>query len=356
MSFRVSPSIRSIPVFPSQTNEQLLRKYNLEGLIQMAANENCYGPSTKALEAIRTAPDDLHRYPNAYAAQLKIRIAESCRVEPSQIVIGNGSTELIQMIAKTFVQPGENCITARQTFPIYEMAVSAVNAICRTVPLRDDRFDPDALLSAIDDETRVLWIANPNNPTGTTIAEEDLLRFLKRVPSNILVVLDEAYREYADAPDRVSYIAGHENLILLRTFSKIHGLAALRIGYAIASPVVAEDLSRVAAPYSVNGIGQMAAMAALDDFNHCAVSVRKNAEQRQLVQQEFAQRRYKFIPSETNFVLLLVPEPVQLLEGLLREGILVAHVSHFHMPDGIRITLGLPDENEKLLRILRNLL
>ena len=356
MKVRIATGIRSLPVFPSASEEQILRKYNLQKLIKMGANENCYGASPHVKEALRTASAE-HRYPDAYGLPLRSQLAERLNIEESCVLLGNGSTELVEMIAKTFLQPGDSCLTAHETFPIYKMAVLAANGNYRTVPLRDDRFNLEAMLSAIASSTRLIFLANPNNPTGTTVSEEDLTQFLAAVPPEVVVVIDEAYREYARKDvNRVKYIDRFENLILLRTFSKVYGLAGLRIGYAVCSPGVAQDFQRASMPYSINAFAQIAGAAALADSEHVTMCVRQNAQQRELVQKKFADRGYRFVSSEANFILLRVANAEQLKEELLRKGILVAHVSHFNIPDGIRITFGLPEENDYLLRVLGDLL
>jgi histidinol-phosphate aminotransferase len=353
MRFSVSSGIQSIPIFPVQSEELLLRKYKLKHLIKMGSNENCYGPSPVVIQTLQDAASGIHRYPEVYGAPLKSRLASFLRVEASQIVLGNGSTELVEMIAKTFLQTGGKCITARETFPIYQMAVSAVNAVCETVPLHQDQYDLDAIRGAIGHDTKVLFIANPNNPTGAALPEKDLIRFIDSVPSNILVVLDEAYREYAGgSSDTVLDFEGRANVILLRTFSKVYGLAGLRIGYAVCSPEVAGYLSRAGMPYGINFMAQLAAISALEDQDHVRSCVKKNDEQRERMQKEFLARGYSFVQSRSNFILLRVKDPAALCERLLQNGILVAPVSHFHVPDGVRITLGTPQENEILLSVL----
>jgi len=350
MRFSVSPGVRSLSIFPAVSEKELLHKYNLKRLIKMASNENCYGPSPLAIAAVKKATLKINRYPDVYGAVLKEKLAFRQHVSPAQIVLGNGSTELIEMIAKTFLQPNEKCLTAQETFPVYRMAANSINAICVTVALKKDRYDLQGILDAVDSNTRLIFIANPNNPTGTAHGPRDLQDFLSRVPPNVLVVLDEAYREYASG--QVDVLSPAENLIVLRTFSKVYGLAGLRIGYAVCSPEVASHLNRVSLPYSVNLIGQIAATAALEDQEHVTSCVEKNRQQRELVENEFLSRGYHFVPSETNFILLNTAQPLSVYEKLLQKGILVAPVQQYHVPDGIRITFGLPAENQTLLETL----
>jgi histidinol-phosphate aminotransferase len=350
MRFSVSPGVLSLSLLPAVNEKQLMQKYNLQRLIKMASNENCYGASPHAIAAIKDAVSKIHRYPDVYGAELKEKLAIRRNVNPAQIVLGNGSTELVGMIAKTFLQAKEKCLTARETFPVYRMAANSINAICAAVPAKDDRYDLQGILDAIDSNTRLIFIANPNNPTGTALPTSDLQSFLARIPANVLIVLDEAYREYAT--ETVDLPSLPENCIVLRTFSKVYGLAGLRIGYAICSPEVASHLNKVSLPYGVNLIGQIAALAALEDQEHVASCVKKNLQQRTLVQAEFLLRGYKFVSSQTNFILLKVAEPQFLYEKLLQKELLVAQTQPYHVPDGIRITLGLPEENQALLEAL----
>ena len=345
MRFSVSPGVRSLSLLPTVSDTELVQKYNLQRLIKMASNENCYGPSPLVIAAIEEALSKIHRYPDVYGAELKEKLAIRQKVNAAQIVLANGSTELVEMIAKTFLQPGEKCLTAEETFPVYGMAANFVNAVCETVPLTKDTYDLQGILKAIDSNTRLIFIANPNNPTGTALSAGDLQQFLARVPPNVLVVLDQAYREYAKEP--VEFPSLPENLILLRTFSKVYGLAGLRIGYAICAQEVASHLNKVSLPYAVNVIGQIGASSALEDQQHVANCVEKNRQQRDVLQNEFRLRGYPFVYSQTNFILLKVTEPSLLRERLLQKGILVAVAA-----SGIRITLGSPEENQVLLEAL----
>jgi histidinol-phosphate aminotransferase len=349
MRFSVSPGVRSLSLLPAVNEKQILLKYNLQRLIKMASNENCYGPSPNVIAAVEEAASRIHRYPDVYGAELKEKLAIRENVNSAQIVLGNGSTELVEMIVKTFLQPNEKCLTAQETFPVYRMAANFINAVCVEVPLKEDTFDLKGILDAIDSNTRLIFIANPNNPTGTAVETSELNNFLERVPANVLVILDEAYREYRSAPVAVAWRP--ENLIVLRTFSKVYGLAGLRIGYAVCSPEVASHLSKVALPYGVNLIGQIAALAALQDQQHVANCVEKNRQQRSLLQSEFSSRGYHFVASETNFILLKMADPALAYERLLQKAILVALA-----PGGIRISFGLPEENQILLEALAQII
>ena len=351
MRFPLSPGVLSQQIWPARSEAEILRKYNLRRLIKMASNENCYGPSLLVTEAITEVSPN--RYPDIHAAPLQEMLAEKLGVSPEQILCGNGSSEVILMIAQTYLQSGKNCVTALETFPVYRRAVSIMDATLTAVPLKNDRYDLQGILDAIQPETRLIFIANPNNPTGTCVDPADLRKFLSAVTTNTLVVLDEAYREYVDQPeDSLELLRQFRNLIVLRTFSKVYGLAGLRIGYAVSSPEIIFDLNRVRLPYAVSIVAERAACAALQDQNHVQGCVMRNREQRDLLQSEFRARGYSFIPSQTNFILLKTPESLKICEALLQKGILVAPMHLFHLPEAIRITLGTEEENQILLNEL----
>jgi histidinol-phosphate aminotransferase len=350
MRFPLSAGVLSLQVWPTRTEQEILRKYHLTHLIKLASNENCYGPSPLVFEAIRNL--NAHRYPDPQGMPLKETLAEKLGVSTAQIIVGNGSSEIIQMIGQTYLQPREECVTALETFPVYQRVAAAMDANCICVPLSSGRYDLERILASVGSKTRVIFVANPNNPTGTCINETELKDFLDAVPSNVFVVLDEAYQEYQEEQlDTKRWLSRYDNLILLRTFSKVYGLAGLRIGYALSSPEVIADIHRVRLPYSVSLVAQQAAMAALQDLDHVQRCVVSNRQQRNLVQAEFTGRDYSFVPSQTNFVLL----KMDVAEALLQKGILVAPMRLFHMPDAVRITLGTAEENAELLNALQSL-
>jgi len=280
---------------------------------------------------------------------LKEAIARKFGVLLSQILVGNGSSEIIQMIAQTYLASGQQGLTALETFPVYFRAAAVMDATCVRVPLKADAYDLPAMLASVNSSTRIIFVANPNNPTGACADKSELRKFISSVPSNVLVVLDEAYKEYEDEPeDTVAWLSEHPNLLLLRTFSKVHGLAGLRIGYAIASVEIINDLDRVRLPYTVSVPAQVAALAALQDDDHVRRCASMNREQRISLQQEFARRGYEFVPSQANFILL----KRDIAEDLLKKGILVAALGLFQMPNAVRITLGTREENAELLKAL----
>jgi histidinol-phosphate aminotransferase len=346
----LSQGIHSLKVWPVLTEDEILRKYGLPRLIKMASNENCYGPSPTVQDALRNL--QTNRYPDLHGTGLRDAIAQKFDVSRAQVLVGNGSSEIIQMIAMTYLAPGQECLTALETFPMYSRTAAAVDARCICVPLKSDAYDLQSMLERIHSGTSVIFIANPNNPTGTCVDKAELKKFISAVPANVLVVLDEAYRDYQDGPpDSLTWLADHENLLLLRTFSKVYGLAGLRVGYGIGSEEIIQNLHRVRLPYTVSVPAMVAGIAALHDDQHVANCVQWNREQREMLQQEFAKRGYDFVPSQGNFVLL----KKDVAEQLLKKGILVAPLAMFQMPNAVRITLGTPDENQQLLQLLNAL-
>lgn len=335
------------PYVPEKPDEVLKQELGVSRLIKLGSNENCYGPSPLAIQAIQKALLDLHRYPDANGTNLRFQLSLKLGIPPLQILPGNGSTELVELICRTYLQPHNNTITADQTFIMYRYGTLAMNAKSIACPNKNYAFDLEQIRSKVDENTRIIFIANPNNPTGAILRKVEIERFLQSVPSHVLVVLDEAYREYvedAEYPDGTRYLDAFPNVIVLRTFSKIYGLAGLRIGYAIASGQIIETLNRVRSPFNTNAIGQIAAAAALEDDAHIQASRTKNVEEREFLQKEFEKRRMEFVPSHANFIYLPMGNPQEIANRLLQNGIIVRP-----LPGGLRISIGIHSENEQLL-------
>lgn len=315
-------------------------------LIRMDSNENAFGPSPRAVAAIRKAKPGIHRYPLPDGLQLRAALARKFKISPDEVMLGAGSTELIEIIASTYLSRGTNAVTANLTFVMYPFAAQKAGAALLTVPLQDYRYDLPAMLKVVNEQTRIVFIANPNNPTGTMISAEELSRFLDKVPPEILVVLDEAYFEYVtdkNFPDAFALRSRHRNLVLLRTFSKVYGLAGMRIGYAIASAEIISRLNQLRLPYNTSVLAEAAALAALGDTRHVAKSRSRNQRERDFLQREFRRRNIKCIPSMTNFLYLPDP-PTGLVKTCQRH-----HVVLRAFPDGVRVTIGARAENRKLL-------
>jgi histidinol-phosphate aminotransferase len=313
-----------------------------------------------SLAAIREELAELTRYPDGNGYTLKVRLAQHCRVQPAQVTLGNGSNDILELVARAYLAPGLNAVFSEHAFAVYPIVTQAVNAGARVIPAKDWGHDLPAMLKAIDDKTRVVFIANPNNPTGTWFGPQALKDFLTAVPEHVLVVLDEAYIEYAeggDLPDGLDYLADHPNLLVSRTFSKAYGLAALRVGYGLSSAVIADVLNRVRQPFNVNSLALAGACAALEDAEYLAKSREINAAGMHQLEQGFRTLGLSWIPSKGNFIAVDVGrEAGPVYQGLLREGVIVRPVAGYGMPNHLRVTIGLAGENSRFLEALSKVL
>ncbi|MES2504420.1 MAG: histidinol-phosphate transaminase [Myxococcota bacterium] len=339
---------------------------SIPDLIKLASNENPFGPSPKVLEAIRATMSDVHLYPVAHRKALKEKICDlnagfSLRID--QIVLGNGSTELITLLVRSLVGPEEIVMTGWPSFLMYRLATRAHNRVELAVPLTPElEYDLDAMAEALHgpdkDRIKIIFLANPNNPTGRYISAEKLDRFLVQVPPQVVVVLDEAYIEYANAPDYpngLRIVATRPRTVVLRTFSKAYGLAGLRIAYAACDPAIAELLQRVRDPFNVNSLAQAAALAALNDQEYLERSIRSNASQMALFFRKFDELGIKATPSAGNFVLAHFGNAAAVHESLIDNGIIVRPVANYGLTGSLRITVGRPLENEALFTALKSL-
>ena len=360
------PGVRELqPYQPGKPIEELQREYGLREVIKLASNENPLGPSAKALAAIRDGMAELARYPDGNGFILKQALCDKLGVDLNQVTLGNGSNDILELVARTFVQPGQEVIFSQHAFAVYPIATQAVGGKAVIVPAKNWGNDLDAMLKAINDNTRAIFLANPNNPTGTWIDRDLLIQFLKQVPAHVLVVLDEAYFEYAihpamqadGYPDGMQLLAQFPNLIVSRTFSKAYGLAGLRVGYAVSQPVIADLLNRVRQPFNVNSLALIAATAALHDQAHLENSASLNATGMQQLTDSFKQLGLKFIPSVGNFISVDMGRLAQpLYLELLKRGVIVRPVANYEMPNHLRVTIGTETENAKFLSALREVL
>jgi histidinol-phosphate aminotransferase len=353
----VAEHIKSIsPYVPGKPIEELERELGISNSIKLASNENPLGPSTKAVNAIKKAVAGLNRYPDGSGFYLSEKLAKSLGMELNQIILGNGSNELIELAVRTFVQPGDEVVSADPSFVVYKMITQAAGGTNVIVPCKDLTHDLDAMADRITDRTRLVFIANPNNPTGTMNTKEEMDRFLARVPDHVLVCVDEAYFEYvtrADYPDAIDYLREGKNVLSLRTFSKIYGLAGLRIGYGATRPEVAEMMNKVRQPFNTNSLGQIGALAALSDRKHVERSVTMNNEGKQLLYREFDRLGVKYTPTETNFILFeTAKDGRELYAGLLKKGVIVRPMGG----NRVRVTIGLPEENQRFVAELEEAL
>ena len=348
------------PYQPGKPIEELARELGLADIVKLASNENPRGPGPAVRAALELAAADLSRYPDGSGYRLKAALSGHLAVPAEQITLGNGSNDVLELAARVAVSPGTEGIVDEHAFVVYPLAVAAAHGTLVTVPSRRFRHDLDAMRSRITDATRVVFIANPNNPTGTWVTEAELTAFLSAVPRSVWVVLDEAYWEYVsepDYPDGIRLLARYPNLIVTRTFSKIHGLAGLRVGYSVSAAGFADLMNRIRQPFNTSSLALAAAEAALGDRDFVATSKALNdAGMRQLTDglDALAVER---IPSIGNFVTFdCGREAMPVYEALLRRGIIVRPVGNYAMPRHLRVSVGLPEENERFLRALRDVM
>jgi histidinol-phosphate aminotransferase len=350
------------PYIPGKPVDELARELNLDpaNIVKLASNENPLGASPKALAAIAAEVAELTRYPDGNGYNLKVKLAERAKVGIDQVTLGNGSNDILELVARAYLAPGVNAVFSEHAFAVYPIVTQAVGAEARVVPAKDWGHDLPAMLKAIDADTRVVFIANPNNPTGTWFGPQALSDFLSAVPAHVLVVLDEAYIEYAsggDLPDGLDYLAANDNLLVSRTFSKAYGLAALRVGYGISSAVIADVLNRVRQPFNVNSLALAAACAALDDLDYLAHSRSLNNAGMLQLQNGLRALGLGWIPSKGNFLAIDMGQdaaPINL--ALLREGVIVRPVANYGMPRHLRVTIGTTAENSRFLEALGKVL
>jgi len=352
----VTPEIEQLrPYEAGKPIEELERELGVEDAIKLASNENPLGPSPRAIEAIQRELAEVHRYPDAAAHRLREKLAGRLGVEMQELLHGNGSNELIELLIRTFTTREHHVVFGEPAFVMYKIAALAHGTPFSAVPLRDLTHDLEAMAAAVTPRTRLLFVANPNNPTGTHVGRAAVEKLLREVPPEVIVVVDEAYFEYADAedyPDCLTLRGLRERLVVLRTFSKIYGLAALRVGYAVGPRELIEYMNRLRAPFNVGWLGQVAAAAALDDQQHVETSRNTNRSERARLGRALAELGWKIAPSQANFVYVDVGRPArQLYEALLRLGVIVRPFGG--LPTCLRITVGTARENDRLLETLR---
>jgi histidinol-phosphate aminotransferase len=357
MPLKIHPDIASLsPYVPGKPIEELQRELGLARVIKLASNENPLGSSPKALAALSGGTSTLHRYPDGGAFRLRESLADCWKVTPDQVILGNGSDEILGLLARTFLAPGDEAVMADQTFVIYKMEVTAAHGKPVIVPLKQWRHDLPAMAGAITDRTRLLFVCNPNNPTGTMVSAAEVELLLSRVPAHVVIVFDEAYFEYVRSeqfPDSMSYVKQGRNVIVLRTFSKIYGLAGLRIGYGVATAEIINFLNRIRPPFNANSLAQCAALAALGDDEHVAQSRMANEAGLGQMIKGLTELGLVPVPSEANFVYVDIGRDGRaVFETLLREGVIVRHIEGRM----IRVTIGLEEENREFLAALKRVI
>jgi histidinol-phosphate aminotransferase len=347
--------IRDIqPYVPGKPIEELERELGISESIKLASNENPIGPSPAAINAIRN-PSEINRYPDGGGYYLTKALSQMLGIGQDEIILGNGSNEVIDIAVKTYLQDGDEAVMAVPSFVVYAMAVKAVGAKAVQIPLRDYTHDLAAMADAITPKTKIVFIANPNNPTGTLNKQEEFDALMNRIPDTVLVVIDEAYYEYVTEPeyaDSMKHFRGEKNILILRTFSKIYGLAGLRIGYGIGKKELLSDMNRVREPFNTNSIAQTAAHAALTDNDHISRSRTCNEEGKKYLYDEFRKLGMEFVPTEANFIYIPVNDALILHKRLLEQGVIIRPMG----PNAIRATIGLPEENRRFIEALKKIL
>lgn len=348
------------PYEPGKPVEELERELGIHNAIKLASNENPLPPSDRVQQAVIAALGHANRYPDGSGFYLRQAVAKKHGFTPDQIMLGNGSNDLIELIVRAFMRPGDEAVVPHPSFVVYPMIVQAMGGIRVMVMLRDSRLDLEAMARAITPQTKIVFIANPNNPTATIVTRSEVDHFMARVPEGTIVVFDEAYIEFAqgaDFPDALGLVREGRKVLVLRTFSKANSLAGLRVGYAIGDADAVSLMNRIRQPFNVNSLAQVAALAALEDETHVLECVRMNEAGKAYLYEEFKLLGVKYVPSRANFILVDVGRSAaDIYQKLLHEGVIVRPMTSFGMETALRITIGTPDENRRLIKGLRAVL
>jgi histidinol-phosphate aminotransferase len=362
LPFSFNPSLKTLPVYqPGRPIEEVARELGMPAadFIKLASNENALGPSPAAVKAIQRALPQLNLYPDGNAFYLRQKVAAKLGVKPDQLVFGNGSNEILELLGHALLSPGDDVVASEYCFAVYPIVTSLFGANLITVPAKKYGHDLEAMLGAITPRTKLVFVANPNNPTGTMATRKSVLHLLEAMPPDVVLVMDEAYIDFADKPvDLLPFIrkGTYPNLILARTFSKIYGLAALRIGFGVAHPEFASALEKVRQPFNANMLAQLGAMAALDDQAHLDKTKANNTKGLEFFEAAFRRLKLKFVPSAANFILVRVEDGMAVFQGLQKLGVIVRPMCVYQLPEWIRITVGAPKENERCIAALEKVL
>ena len=355
-----NPQLRNFAVYePGKPIEETARELGVDprAIVKLASNENPLGPSPKASQAMRTAAEDAHLYPDGGGFYLCKAIAARLGLAQEDIILGNGSNEVIEFLGHAFLDLHDDVITSEYAFIVYKLLAASFGARTIETPTSDFQQDLDAMLDAITPKTRLIFVANPNNPTGTLISQRKIDSFMSRVPESIIVVFDEAYFEFLEGPpDTLQYVREGRNVVVLRTFSKIHGLAGLRIGYGVARPDLIEVLQKTKQPFNVNSIAQAGALAALNDDAHQRETKRVIDEGRAYLQEQFAEMKVRFVPGVANFIMVNVGDGPAVFEKLLARKIIVRPLKSYNLPEWVRISVGTMEQNKKCIGALKEIL
>lgn len=362
MQLPLNPTLANLPVYqPGRPIEEVARELNLSAadVIKLASNENPLGPSPLALEAMGKALNQVHLYPDGNAFYFKNKLAAKLGVTPQNLILGNGSNEIIEFIGHALIASGKEVVVSEYCFAVYPIVTHLFGGKLVTVPAREYGHDLEAMLAAITPRTSVVFVANPNNPTGTLADRQALAAFVKRIPPHVLLAMDEAYLEFLEDPlDLLPIIRSGEmpNVLLMRTFSKIYGLAGLRLGYGIGTPEVVAALEKIRQPFNINSVAQAGALAALDDEAHMSRTKTNNTAGLRLYAEAFRQMKLEFVPSAANFILVRVGKGQEVFNALQKLGVIVRPMGGYKLPEWIRISVGTPSENTRCLAALRKVL
>ncbi len=362
ISAKLNPSLRNLPVYqPGRPIEEVARELGLlpDEIIKVASNENPLGPSPKAVEAMQSSVAQSHLYPDGNAFYLKNQLASKLSVEPSNLILGNGSNEIIEFVSHALLAPGDEIVVSQYCFAIYPLIAMMMGASVNVVSAVEYGHDLSSMLEAVNSETRIIWVANPNNPTGTLAKSEDVLALVDKVPDDVLLVMDEAYYEFLEDPvDLLPLVRSGEktNLLLMRTFSKIYGLAGLRIGYGIGHPDFVSALEKIRQPFNTNSIAQTGAIAALEDNEHLLRTRKVNAAGLHFFESFCNENGCEFVPSAANFVLIRVGDGQATFEALQRQGVITRPMGGYGLPEWIRFSIGIADENQRAVEALKAIL
>ncbi|MDO8683986.1 MAG: histidinol-phosphate transaminase [Armatimonadota bacterium] len=352
--------LRLRPYVPGKPIEEVERELGITDIIKMASNENALGPSPKAIEAMKKSLEDVALYPDGNCYQLRLAVAKHCGVEPDNLIFGNGSDDIIHMIGLTFLQQNDECLQGDVTFSQYEAAATLNDCGCCMVPMKDFTFDVDAMADRITENTKLIFIANPNNPTGTMVTQKEMERLLARMPERCFLVMDEAYYEYVESdeyPRSIEWVKEGRNVIVLRTFSKIYALAGLRVGYGIARPDIVGYINRVREPFNVNSVAMAGAIASLEDPDQVKRSRELNSSGKKYLCAEFDRMGLPYSPSEANFIWVDVKkDSVKVFKEMLKRGVIIRTGDIFGAPTHIRVTMGTKEQNERFIAALAEVL
>lgn len=348
------------PYIPGKPIEEVKRKLGLKEVVKLASNETSIGPSLLAVEAIKKEIENIHLYPEASSRALREKLAHKLKLDKEMLIVGNGADNIIGLIGMAFINEGDEVITGKITFPAYETITKIMGGKLISIKLKDFSFDLEKIIQRMNEKTKIIFLCNPNNPTGTIVTKGEVASFMKKIPQDVIVIFDEAYYDYVEDknyPNSLSYVLEKKNVIIVRTFSKIAGIAGLRIGYGIAKLELASYLRRVVSPFPTNRLAQVAALASLDDEEHYKKVLKINQEGKKYFYKELKELGLFYVPTEANFIFIDLKENSgAIFEKLLKKGIIVRPGKTWGCPDFIRVTIGTDYENQKFIQALKDVL